>query len=68
VPVATPRDVVARLNREAAKALGAADVRERYAGMGVDPAPSTPEQAAAYLKSETAKYAKVVKAIGLRIE
>jgi tripartite-type tricarboxylate transporter receptor subunit TctC len=68
VPAATPKDVVARLNREAVKALEAADVRERYAGMGVDPAPSTPERAAAYLKSETEKYAKVVKAIGLRID
>lgn len=68
VPAATPKDIVARLNREAVKALEAADVRERYAGMGVDPAPSTPERAAAYLRSETEKYAKVVKAIGLRIE
>jgi tripartite-type tricarboxylate transporter receptor subunit TctC len=68
VPAATPKEVVARLNRETVKALDAADVRERYAGMGVDPASSTPEQALAYLKSETEKYAKVVKAIGLRIE
>ena len=68
VPVATPKDIVVRLNREAVKALEAADVRERYAGMGVEPAGSTPEQAGAYLKSETEKYAKVVKAIGLKIE
>jgi tripartite-type tricarboxylate transporter receptor subunit TctC len=68
VPAATARELVARINQEAVKALGAADVRERYAGMGVDPAPSTPERAAAYLKSETDKYAKVVKAIGLKIE
>jgi len=68
VPAATPKDVVARLNREAVKALSASDVRERYAGMGVEPTGSTPEQAAAYLKSETDKYAKVVKAIGLKIE
>jgi tripartite-type tricarboxylate transporter receptor subunit TctC len=68
VPAATPKDVVARLNREAVSALEAADVRERYAGMGVEPAGSTPEQAGAYLKSETEKYARVVKAIGLRIE
>lgn len=68
VPAATPKDVVARLAREAIKVLEAADVRERYAGMGVDPAPSSPERAAAYLRSETDKYAKVVKAIGLRIE
>ena len=68
VPAATPKDVVARLNREAVKALEATDVRERYAGMGVEPAGTTPEQALAYLRSETEKYAKVVKAIGLRIE
>ena len=68
VPAATPKDVLARLNREAVKALESADVRERYAGMGVEPVSITPEQAAAYLKDETAKYAKVVKAIGLRIE
>jgi len=68
VPAATPRDIVARLNREAVRALEAADVRERYAGMGVEPVGTTQEQASAYLKSETAKYAKVVKAIGLRIE
>ena len=68
VPAATPKDIVARLNREAVKALDAADVQERYAAMGVDAAGSTPEQAGAYLKSETEKYAKVVKAIGLRIE
>ena len=68
VPAATPKDIVGRLNREVVKTLEAADVRERYAGMGVEPAPSTPERAAAYLKSETEKYAKVVKAIGLRID
>lgn len=68
VPAATSKDIVVRLSREAVKALDAADVRERYAGMGVEPAPSTPERAGAYLKSETDKYAKVVKAIGLRIE
>jgi len=68
LPAATPRDIVTRLNQDAAKALGAADVRDRYAGMGVEPAPSTPERASAYLRSETEKYAKVVKAIGLRIE
>jgi tripartite-type tricarboxylate transporter receptor subunit TctC len=68
VPAATPKEVIARLNRETVKALEAADVRERYAGMGVEPAGTTTVQAAAYLKSETAKYAKVVKAIGLRIE
>ena len=68
VPAATPRDVIARLHRETVKAVEASDVRERLASMGVEPVGTTPEQAGAYLKSEIAKYAKVVKAIGLRIE
>jgi tripartite-type tricarboxylate transporter receptor subunit TctC len=68
VPAAAPKDVVAKLNQEAVKSLNSADVRERYTHMGVDAVPTTPEAAAAYLKSETEKYAKVVKAIGLRLE
>ena len=68
VPAATPKDIIARLHREAARAVESGDVRERLAGMGVDAVGTTPEQADAYLKSEIAKYAKVVKAIGLRIE
>ena len=68
VPAATPKEVVARLYRETARALESADVRARLEGMGVDAVGSTPEQAGAYLKSEIAKYAKVVKAIGLRLE
>ncbi len=68
VPAATPTDVVARLHGEAARALQSGDVRDRLAGMGVDAVGTTPEQASAYLRSEIDKYAKVVKAIGLRIE
>jgi tripartite-type tricarboxylate transporter receptor subunit TctC len=68
VPAATPKDIVARLHREAARAVESADVRDRLANMGVEVVGTTPDQAGAYLKSEIAKYAKVVKAIGLRIE
>jgi tripartite-type tricarboxylate transporter receptor subunit TctC len=68
VPAATPKDIVARLHRETARALDAGDVRDRLAGMGVDAVGTTPEQASAYLKSEIEKYAKVVKAIGLKLE
>ena len=68
VPAATPKDIVARLHRETARALESGEVRERLAGMGVDAVGTTPEQAGAYLKSEIAKYAKVVRAIGLKLE
>ena len=67
-PAGTTKDVVARLNKEVYRVLAQPDVKERYAGMGVEPAPSSPEQAAAYLKSETEKYAAVVRAIGLRLD
>lgn len=67
-PAGTPREIVARLNKEVHRVLALPEVRERYAGMGVEPAPSSPEQAAAYLKSETEKYAKVIQAIGLRLD
>ena len=68
VPAATPKDLIARLHREAARAVESADVRDRLANMGVEAVGTTPDQAGAYLRSEIAKYAKVVKAIGLRIE
>jgi tripartite-type tricarboxylate transporter receptor subunit TctC len=68
VPAATPKEIVARLHREAARAVDAHDVRDRLATMGVDAVGTTPEEASAYLKSEIAKYAKVVKAIGLKLE
>jgi tripartite-type tricarboxylate transporter receptor subunit TctC len=68
VPAATPREIVVRLSGEAVKAVEASTVRDRLSGMGVDAVGTTPEQASAYLKSEIAKYAKVVKAIGLKLE
>jgi len=68
VPAATPKDVVVRLNREAVTALQSNDLRERYATMGVEPVGTPSEQTSAYLKSEIAKYAKVVKAIGLKMD
>jgi tripartite-type tricarboxylate transporter receptor subunit TctC len=68
VPAATPKDVIGRLHQEAVKGLASQDLRERFASMGVEPVGTTPDQANTYLKSEIAKYAKVVKAIGLKIE
>lgn len=67
VPGATPKDIIGRLHQEVVKALTSQDLRERFASMGVEAVGTTPDQASAYLKSEIAKYAKVVKAIGLKI-
>jgi tripartite-type tricarboxylate transporter receptor subunit TctC len=68
VPAATPRPLVARLNAEAVKALGSAEVRERFIALGAEPAPSTPEQFRTFIQSETEKWGKVVRAAGLKAE
>jgi tripartite-type tricarboxylate transporter receptor subunit TctC len=67
-PAATPRALVARLNAETVKALGSPEVREKFLALGAEPAPSTPEQFHAFMKSETGKWAKVVRAAGLKPE
>lgn len=68
VPAATPKDVIARLDSELAKVVSAAELRERFAALGVEPASKNAAQMSAYLKSEIDKYAKIVRAIGLKIE
>ena len=67
-PAGTPRPIVDRLNAEFAKALSAADIRERLAKMGAEPSPLSPDAFAAFVRAEQAKYERVVKAAGARIE
>jgi tripartite-type tricarboxylate transporter receptor subunit TctC len=68
VPAATPRGIVDRLNGEAVKALTLLDVKERLAGLGIEAVGNTPEQAAAFVKAETAKWSKVVRDSGMKVE
>jgi tripartite-type tricarboxylate transporter receptor subunit TctC len=67
-PVATPKAIVDRLNAEMVKALNSAEMRERMAQQGMDPAPSTPAELAAFVKVETAKWAKAAKDSGATAE
>jgi tripartite-type tricarboxylate transporter receptor subunit TctC len=60
-PARTPKDVLQRLNREIVKALGTPEVKELLAKQGVEPAPGTPEELAAFGKREFDTWAKVVK-------
>ena len=60
-PAKTPKDIVLRLNREIVKALGTAEVKELLAKQGVEPAPGTPEELAAFGKRESETWEKVVK-------
>ena len=66
VPAKTPRPIINRLNKEIAAALNAPDIKEFLFKQGLDAAPNTPEQFAAYMKSEMAKWAKVIKAAGIK--
>jgi tripartite-type tricarboxylate transporter receptor subunit TctC len=67
-PAGTPREILARLNRETLKALESADLRERMATAGIDPWPGTAEQMGDLVRTETARYATIVRSAGLKPE
>lgn len=60
-PAGTPQAIVTRLNAEMQKAAKSSFVNERYAALGAEPLAGTPEQFAALVRKETAKWAEVVK-------
>ena len=64
MPAGTPRAIVDRINAETRKAVGSAIVKEQFVGQGLEPASSSSQEFGAYLKSEVAKWARVVKASG----
>jgi tripartite-type tricarboxylate transporter receptor subunit TctC len=66
VPAGTPQDVIARLNAEIGTAMRSSDMRSRLAAEGADPMPGSPAEFASLLKSEIAKWAKVIKASGVK--
>ena len=68
VPAKTPRAIIDQLNAEVTKILNMADVRATLHNQGLDPAPGTPEQFGAYIKSERIKWARVIKASGAKAE
>ena len=67
-PAGVPQPVVQRLNAEFVKALQQPELRQRLASQGAEPLTSTPEEFAAYLRSEIAKWAKVVKDSGMKVD
>jgi tripartite-type tricarboxylate transporter receptor subunit TctC len=68
VPLATPSSAISRLNAELVSALRNAEVREKFKTYGMSPAPGTPEQFGAFLQSESARYAKVVREAGIKAD
>jgi tripartite-type tricarboxylate transporter receptor subunit TctC len=59
---------VTRLNRDLAAILQAPDVKERFAADGGEPGGNAPEEFGRYIKAETEKWARVVKAAGIKPE
>ena len=64
-PAGTPPEVIARLNAEAVKAVNSPEIKARLLQLGLEPAPSSPAEFAAYIKSEIAGFAKLVKLAGV---
>ena len=67
-PAGTPREVVARLNAEISKAFSTPEMKENLAKQGAEVYPMTSEQLGSWLRSEIAKWNKVVKAANLKLE
>jgi tripartite-type tricarboxylate transporter receptor subunit TctC len=67
-PAGTPRALVQRMSREIGELMRLPEARTLLASQGAEPAPSTPEEFAAFVKSEIAKWGKVIKAAGIQPE
>lgn len=67
-PAGTPRAIVAKLNAEIRRALGQRDVAERLVGAGLEPRGSSPEEMTELIKRDLERFAKLVKAIGIKPE
>ena len=67
-PARTPRPIITTLHAEIVKILGVAETRERLLTQGFEPVGGTPAEFSAYIKAEIAKWAKVIKAAGIKPE
>jgi len=67
-PAGTPRSVVTRLNAELVKIMHSPELKEKLAATGTDPLTSTPEEFAAYIKSEIAKWGDVIRKAGAKVD
>lgn len=68
LPAGTSRDVIRRLHTEVLKAMNVPDIREKLIAQGTEPVGTTPEEFGAFMKSETAKWALVIKAANIRAD
>lgn len=67
-PARTPPEVIAKLNGEVTRILGLPDIRQKLDSQGTTPLPTTPQEMGKWLASEQERWAKVVKASGIKLE
>ena len=67
-PASTPRAIIERLHAESVKVMAPSDVQSRLRAMGGEPETRTPDQTAAFLRGEYARWGKVIKDAGIRAE
>jgi tripartite-type tricarboxylate transporter receptor subunit TctC len=67
-PAGTPRPIIAHLNAELVKAMHSPEMKERLAGIGTEPVTNTPEEFAAYIHAEIAKWGDVIRKANLRAD
>lgn len=67
-PAAMQKDGIARLHTETTRLLRQNDVKEKFAGIGAEPVGNSPAEFAAFIRAETAKYAKIVKAANIKLD
>lgn len=68
LPAGTPREIAARLQGEISKLLAAPEIKERFAGLGVEATPSTSDQLAALVRDDLVRWQKIVKDSGARVD
>jgi tripartite-type tricarboxylate transporter receptor subunit TctC len=68
VPAGTPREIITLLNRDIVRIVTVSDIRERLAALGFEPVANTPDEFAAQIKTELAKWADVIRAAGIKAE
>ena len=67
-PAGVPKEIVARLSAETARALNSPDLRARFEALGLEPVGSTPDQAVKFLDDEIVKWGKVITSAGVKAE
>ena len=67
-PAGTPKEIIAKWNAEVTRILNSPEMRAFFAQQGAEPAPASPEQFAALIRSEISKYAKIVKQSGAKVD